>query len=960
MASPRLNSFEGGTNNTNITTTNSGGASGDAFDGTDTASATLQFSSAQKHSGTLSGRCTYTGSNAYANFGLGFSPTTTRTRTAFRFYVYLTSGGTFTTHELFTVLDSTLNEAPVFVGLDASTKLQIKTNARSTVSFTATSALPKGAWYRIEVAVTIGSSTSNGAIDFAYYLGDSTTPVQSFSSSSLNLGTLDIGGGFFGNGFQAVASARTNYYDDIAIQELSSGFIGPLGTDASVSAALATASGSAQNPTITADGTVTPPASTGTGQAYAPAVGVSADSSVAPPAALATADAYAPDLSAGAAPAAPTAAASVGALAPAVSADALVLPDPATVDLHAQVPDVAAAHSEAVAPPAATAAVAALTPGVLAYRPPTASEVAVDSISVVVPALDDLALDVKSWTVTMDGSRAPYIEAALTVATPANADALDPTAALRVLVTLGKVWDKPVRDPQSLELDLYLHRAGIESLPGETELVLRSDEAVLIDDMQTTVDHSYEGYTDLRTFISDELTRYGYTLEPGTVTADITRTANATNMFADPGTTASAGNANIPGGGFGVTNANLDSNDATWSISPDGDSFNVWGPTGTDSFLYTGSSSTATLSPFSPGQTYTVSATGNVKVALTGSGALDTDGGADPRARRICIVGYSPTWPGGYIMARSSAVPNTVGAATRVSATFTVPPDTTGIQLRFYLGASTGQIRWDGFRSSVSTGIDDASYFDGSGAHPVADPHYAYAWTGTANASTSTRVRLDTRSPDALTRIPGQKAWDYIQPKLDAAGLQLYCDETRRWYLVPQGYTVDGQISVTEARNLTSGTSTIDLGAADLGGGPAYFKKVVVHYTWLDSTTGQQTEAYDAAGSGIGPGSLIEVNAPYPGPGAAAAILARGQNRKRTIDVSALSDLRARPGMAVAVSMPGIPDQVGTLASVTWTDQDEMRLGVRGSSDTPPGSWAFAEGEWSAATGDWAHATGTN
>ena len=55
----------------------------------------------------------------------------------------------------------------------------------------ASAAFPTSQWVRVEAAVQAGTDTTNGLLEYAYYLGDSLTPVFSWSSSAVNTGTLD-------------------------------------------------------------------------------------------------------------------------------------------------------------------------------------------------------------------------------------------------------------------------------------------------------------------------------------------------------------------------------------------------------------------------------------------------------------------------------------------------------------------------------------------------------------------------------------------------------------------------------------------------------------------------------------------------------------------------------------------------------------------------------------------------
>lgn len=58
--------------------------------------------------------------------------------------------------------------------------------------FTPTASTTVGSWYRLEVFGTVGTTTSNGQITYKLYAAGSTTELDTFTSSTANLGTSDI------------------------------------------------------------------------------------------------------------------------------------------------------------------------------------------------------------------------------------------------------------------------------------------------------------------------------------------------------------------------------------------------------------------------------------------------------------------------------------------------------------------------------------------------------------------------------------------------------------------------------------------------------------------------------------------------------------------------------------------------------------------------------------------------
>lgn len=158
---------------------------------------------------------------------------------------------------------------------------------------------------------------------------------------------------------------------------------------------------------------------------------------------------------------------------------------------------------------------------------------------------------------------------------------------------------------------------------------------------------------------------------------------------------------------------------------------NTWAEAGASSLRIT--PSTASIDSFSRygstgslptgvivGGTYTVSGTVYRPLAQTGT--------IDPRARGITVY----AWNGATAttVAQSSIAPNSAGSS-RISTTFTVPAGSTGLEMRFYNGASntaTNLVYWDNVM--LTTGTTLYTYADGSSSN--------WAWNGAAHAATST------------------------------------------------------------------------------------------------------------------------------------------------------------------------------------------------------------------------------
>lgn len=104
------------------------------------------------------------------------------------------------------------------------------TSAATTVTVP-TYTLPTGAWYRMELAVTKGTTTSNGRIEAAVFDPDSTTPLWSVDTgNTANTGTTDFA--LFQLGTSGPPTvATTVYFDALRVDEKAAGWFGPSTVD---------------------------------------------------------------------------------------------------------------------------------------------------------------------------------------------------------------------------------------------------------------------------------------------------------------------------------------------------------------------------------------------------------------------------------------------------------------------------------------------------------------------------------------------------------------------------------------------------------------------------------------------------------------------------------------------------------------------------------------------------------
>lgn len=178
--------------------------------------------------------------------------------------------------------------------------------------------------------------------------------------------------------------------------------------------------------------------------------------------------------------------------------------------------------------------------------------------------------------------------------------------------------------------------------------------------------------------------------------------------------------------------------------------------------------------------------------------------------------------------------------------------------------------------------------------------------------------------PDAAIWEPGQTAWDYLQALIKNAGLRLYCDERRNWFLVDDDMTHAGLVELWSVGTITSTSETIDRNNDE------WFDAVVIKYSYVD-TLGKTVVSYDTASvPNFKKVRLIEYQSAYPGPGAAQRILDRAIARGRQQDVTAVSNYAVQPSTACTIYITDFPKLENYVQAVTWNfPSDEMTVKTR-------------------------------
>lgn len=179
------NSAEGSPGDgTAVTTGNSGGGSGNAFSTVSGTTIAFDDDSAGGRHGVWNYRVAPTGSTAvYVAWTLSSVDVV---QTAF----YVRWPSTPSTNVRMVAIERGAGVRAGSLSLLSAEGRKISVlDAGDNSNFQTSGALAVNTWYRIEFKVIRGPTSVTGTLEFAYYLGDSTTPIETFSSSSMFTGT---------------------------------------------------------------------------------------------------------------------------------------------------------------------------------------------------------------------------------------------------------------------------------------------------------------------------------------------------------------------------------------------------------------------------------------------------------------------------------------------------------------------------------------------------------------------------------------------------------------------------------------------------------------------------------------------------------------------------------------------------------------------------------------------------
>lgn len=215
MVTTASNNFEGGTNGVAVTASNSGGASGTAFDimfGT-----ALTYSTAAATQGTMGA--------SVATSAIGAAGWNLANVTKCSAHMKFTISAVPTTGDMYLMRYHNSGGTRLFdVHVQGTGKLRIFDASGATV-WTGTNVLTPSTVYRLEAYVVAGSTASNGTIKVGYYLGNSTTPVETvYLNTAANVGTASSFAVVYMGKYNNAVESYT--FDELALDTTLSDFIG--------------------------------------------------------------------------------------------------------------------------------------------------------------------------------------------------------------------------------------------------------------------------------------------------------------------------------------------------------------------------------------------------------------------------------------------------------------------------------------------------------------------------------------------------------------------------------------------------------------------------------------------------------------------------------------------------------------------------------------------------------------
>jgi hypothetical protein len=519
----------------------------------------------------------------------------------------------------------------------------------------------------------------------------------------------------------------------------------------------------------------------------------------------------------------------------------------------------------------------------------------------------NLPIPIRGGDIALDESRAPHVNAQLTIAFPSEATlaALDTRTSPPPRV---RVSASEARSGLSRIFDLTLRERSADHAAATLTLSCASDEALLHDWAPPTEDREpLARQASARAVASYVIQR----VFPGAVLAagpdaDLTRYWAVTNLLPNPSL-----ETNIVGWGGGTGASGVDRIQMGNPVAVRGSYAIGWAAAAGDSNII--AAATPRDLAVTPGRWYVWSAYVVSSVA---------------RTARAVIQWWSAN---GTVLSSQSFGPTiatSTGEFRRVTVIAKAPPGVThAYPYVNTLGNTGGELHY----------VDAAMFYEGDILVPyfdptVAVPGYTVAWSRDAHASTSTRTPLIERPPEALIMAPGQSALEFLASVLQPAGLRPVCDENRVWSLRDETYSAAGSLSVRHGVNLVDGSDKVSREDE------TWFDAAITRYAWTDRDGQRQTAEDVYAPAGYTKMQTFERSTPYPGPGFSEYSVRRAKGRGREVSATAVADWSARAEQSITIILNAAPVQTGRTSNVTFDlDRDEMTITTR-TVDTPLGA----------------------
>lgn len=531
------------------------------------------------------------------------------------------------------------------------------------------------------------------------------------------------------------------------------------------------------------------------------------------------------------------------------------------------------------------------------------------SAAIIDPA-GNIPLPLTAGGVSLDASSRPHVTATITIALPIPEllEKLDPRASRRVELRADATFADG--STASRVFDLGIRSTSPNRADSTALLQLASDEEILGDFAQLVDDDGARAHqASLRGICNYVLGKIGAALQPGTLDADMTAKWDATNVLVNPNVNVNIQNwistgtsqlvRNTPNGFGGIPGyVAATASNANYEVWPEG------------------STGIGNAPAIRAGAWYSFSA--YTRIAA----------GAATAFARI----YWWDDAGGLIGAASGPSVALSSAWQRVAVVGTAPPNAVRASaLVRFTGAVGNVVHVDAAILAQGRVVPD--YFDGATAD-TAD--YDYSWTGTANASNSTRTLVvDAPEPEALLWPAGVSGMDFLHPLLMRAGFRLVCDELRRWTLRNADYRAEGNQTYRHGGNIETADETL---SREDG---AWCDAAVYEYVWA-GRDGIERRRIDTFALNNPPSKVMRVelrDTPYPGAGRAESVVRRAQGRGRTVTVSAIPTWQEHTDQALSIVLEGTPIQTGIANRIDFDFNADTVTATSNTTDTPADAW---------------------